>query len=250
MEAARLNKNNGQSNDQVTSDTAEKSKITDFQKITTANELDTIYGRRFDTITNYRNAVWQILCRDFFSHFIKPHHTVLDLGCGYGEFINNIEAQKKFAMDLNPNMPSRLRPDIECLLQDCSKPWPITDKSLDVVFSSNFFEHLPDKFTLNQTLQHAHQALKPGGILIALGPNIRYLNGQYWDFYDHYLPLSDLSMAEGLEINGFKVTKRLDRFLPYTMAEKQPPLVFLKTYLRLPMIWSWFGKQFLVVGRV
>jgi SAM-dependent methyltransferase len=107
---------------------------------------------------------------------------------------------------------------------------------------------LPTKQALSATLKEAGRALKPGGLLIALGPNIRYLNGQYWDFYDHYLALSDLSMAEALEINGFNVKERIDRFLPYTMAERQPPLIFLSIYLRFPMLWKFFGKQFLVVA--
>jgi SAM-dependent methyltransferase len=211
--------------------------------------LDSIYGRRFDAIADYRNAVWQRLCKEFFSRYVKPEDTVLDLGCGYGEFINNIPARKKFAMDLNPNVPGRLVSSVECLMQDCSDRWAIPDRTLDVVFTSNFFEHLPTKQALSATLKEACRALKPGGLLIALGPNIRYLHGQYWDFYDHYLALSDLSMAEGLEINGFKVVERIPRFLPFTMAERQPPLFFLSMYLKLPMAWRFFGKQFLVVAK-
>lgn len=151
-------------------------------------------------------------------------------------------------MDLNPNVPGRLAPNVECLMQDCSATWAIPDGTLDVVFTSNFFEHLPTKQALSATLKQAGRALKPGGLLIALGPNIRFLHGQYWDFYDHYLALSDLSMAEALEINGFKVKERVARFLPYTMAERQPPLVCLSMYLKFPILWKFFGKQFLVVA--
>jgi SAM-dependent methyltransferase len=225
--------------------TADDLKVQDLKA---QDPLDSIYGRRFDSIADYRNSVWQRLCKDFFSRYVKPGDVVLDLGCGYGEFINNIPARKKFAMDLNPNVPGRLLSDVECLMQDCSEVWAIPDRTLDVVFTSNFFEHLPTKQALSSTLKEAGRALKPGGLLIALGPNIRYLNGQYWDFYDHYLALSDLSMAEALEINGFRVKERIDRFLPYTMAERQPPLIFLSIYLRFPMLWRFFGKQFLVVA--
>jgi SAM-dependent methyltransferase len=68
---------------------------------------------------------------------------VLDLGCGYGEFINNVPAQRKFAMDLNPESRKHLGRDIEFFEQDCSAPWPLADDSLETVFTSNFFEHLP-----------------------------------------------------------------------------------------------------------
>ena len=39
-----------------------------------------------------------------------------------------------------------------------------------------------------------------------MGPNIRYLAAEYWDFYDHYLPLSHLSLEEGLR----RITKSSD----------------------------------------
>ena len=48
---------------------------------------------------------------------------VLDLGCGYGEFINQVRARRKIAMDLNPDAPSHLAPGVEFLHQDCSVRW-------------------------------------------------------------------------------------------------------------------------------
>jgi predicted SAM-dependent methyltransferase len=59
-------------------------------------------------------------------------------------------------------------------------------QSLDVVFTSKFFEHLSDKPSLVATLSKAFRCLKPSGRLIALGPNIKYLPGEYWDFFDHH----------------------------------------------------------------
>ena len=49
---------------------------------------------------------------------------------------------------------------------------------------------------------------------------------------------------------SFTVDVCLARFLPYTMASgPQYPLLVLRAYLRLPIAWRMFGKQFLVVGR-
>src|SRR6185295_17009631 len=124
------------------------------------------------------------------------------------------------------------------------------DASLDVVFTSNFFEHLPDKSTLTRTLQEAWRCLKPGGKLIAMGPNIKYLPGAYWDFWDHHLPLTESSLAEGLKTKGFVVDTCWPRFLPYTMASgPQYPILFLQLYLGLRFAWRIFGKQFLIVAR-
>jgi hypothetical protein len=119
-----------------------------------------------------------------------------------------------------------------------------------VVFTSNFFEHLPGKSALGATLDQALRCLKPGGTLIAMGPNIKFLPSAYWDFWDHYLPLSEASLSEGLTTHGFEVTLCIPRFLPYTMANKpEYPLVFLRLYLKLPPTWRFLGKQFLITAQ-
>jgi SAM-dependent methyltransferase len=198
----------------------------------------------------YRNQVWRVLVDNFFQRQVPANATVLDLGCGYGEFINNIRASSKFGMDLNPEASRHLNPDVKLFSQDCSAPWPLADGTLDVVFTSNFFEHLPDKGTLQRTLKEALRCLKPGGRLMAMGPNIRYVPGAYWDFWDHYLPLTELSLAEGMQSLGFEITLQKARFLPYTMARgmRIPPFL-AGLYVRLPLFWPLFGKQFLVIAR-
>jgi SAM-dependent methyltransferase len=153
-------------------------------------------------------------------------------------------------MDLNPDASTFLGPDVTLLPQDCGVRWPLPDASLDVVFTSNFFEHLPDKATLGRTLDEVARCLRPGGRLIALGPNIKCLHGAYWDFWDHYIPITEASLQEALVTRGFTVDICIARFLPYTMASgPQYPLFLLRAYLKLPIVWRLFGKQFLVVGR-
>lgn len=212
-------------------------------------ELSLIYHRRFSRTAAYRNRVWQVLTKDFFARWVRPTDTVLDLGCGYGEFINNIAAARKLAMDLNPDAPKHLQAGVEFLHQDCSAPWAVAENSLDVVFTSNFFEHLPDKPALNRTLQQARRALKPGGRLIALGPNLKYLHGQYWDFYDHHVYLTEASLGEAMEVSGYQLELCQPKFLPFTLVDApEYPLAFVRLYLALPLLWRVFGRQFLVVG--
>ncbi len=216
----------------------------------TPQELSKIYHRRFVRTAAYRNRVWQVLTRDFFSRWVAPGAAVLDLGCGYGEFINNIPAGARYGMDLNPDVPAHLAPGVVFLQQDCSQAWALPDASLDVVFTSNFFEHLPDKDSLGATLRQALRCLKPGGRLIAIGPNIKYLHGEYWDFYDHHVYLTEASLGEAMEVEGFQIDVIVPRFLPFTMVEApEYPMAFVRLYIAMPWLWRLLGKQFLVVAR-
>lgn len=216
---------------------------------TKANNLQKEYQQRFQGADLYRDSVWKILCSEFFSRYISPDSTLLDLGAGWGEFSRNISAEKKYAMDLNPDCGKRVAGHSIFLHQDCSTTWPIDDDGLDVVFTSNFLEHLPSKNIVDKTLGEAFRCLKSGGKMICLGPNIKYVPGAYWDYWDHFIPITEQSMAEALFLKGFKVVEQIDRFLPYTMsADKKPPLIAVSLYLKLPFTWRFFGKQFLIVA--
>jgi SAM-dependent methyltransferase len=214
------------------------------------DELRRIYGNRFDATQDYRRQVWRVLTEQFFQRLVPPFGTILDLGCGYSEFINVVKAQVKFGMDLNPRVREHLAPEVRFLEQDCSSRWSLADGQLDVVFTSNFFEHLPDKPTLGRILDEVFRCLKPDGRLIALGPNIKFARGRYWDFWDHYLPLTEASLCEGLVARGFRIELCRDRFLPYTMTTgPRYPLWMVAVFLRFPLLWRLGGVQFLVVAR-
>ena len=219
-------------------------------KMNVKSELSKEYRLRFAAMADYRNQVWKVLVRDFFQKYIKPTDVVLDLGSGWGEFVRNIRASKKFAMDLNSDSREMAGSEVEFIQQDCSQSWSIPADSLDVVFSSNFFEHLPDKEALSRTFSHAMTTLKPGGRLICMGPNMRFLSNYYWDFWDHHIPLSDRSIVEGLTLAGFKIETCVPRFLPYSMSlDFRPPVWLVGIYIRMPWIWPRFGRQFLIVAR-
>jgi SAM-dependent methyltransferase len=219
------------------------------ESLHSAADLQQLYERRFAGKREYRQRVWEVLC-EFFAQWIDPEGSALDLGCGYCEFINNVRSTNKLAIDLNPDASKMAIPGVNVLIQDCSERWHVPPETLDTVFTSNFFEHLPNKAALERTLGEAFRALKAGGRLIALGPNIKYLAGAYWDFYDHHLPLTELSLIEILRKCNFEIDVYWDRFLPYTMSDgKQYPIWTLKAYLAVPQLWKIFGKQFLVIGR-
>jgi len=212
--------------------------------------LTQIYDKRFSGHEYYRNQVWKILVKQFFSKWIRSTDHILDLGCGYGEFINHTKCEVRHAMDLNPKTRSLMDKEIIFHEQDCSKPWKIESNSLDLVFTSNFFEHLRNKESLDCTVGEIKKALKPEGRLIAMGPNISVLKGKYWDFWDHHVALSDQSLCELLQIHNFTIEQSESKFLPYNMVRvKEHPLFLVSLYLKFPFLWKIFGKQFLIIAK-
>jgi len=211
--------------------------------------LQRTYSARFAGKTDYRAKVWRVLA-PYFGQWFPASGTVLDLGAGYCEFVNHTEVRVKYAMDLNPEIHKRAAQGVFVIQQDCADPWPLESEQLDAVFTSNFLEHLPNKEAVSTVLSNAHRCLKPGGRFIAMGPNIKYVPGAYWDFFDHYVELTELSLAEALSNCGFEIEWCVARFLPYTMSQgRQYPIWMLQLYLTMPAVWPIFGKQFLVVGR-
>src|SRR5207245_7144999 len=96
-----------------------------------SKELEIIYRQRFAGRQEYRNRVWQVLIRGVFGEFVRAQDTLLDLGCGYGEFINQVGCATRYGMDLNPATSRMLAPGVRFLQQDCSAPWPLPKCSLD-----------------------------------------------------------------------------------------------------------------------
>jgi SAM-dependent methyltransferase len=217
--------------------------------MTTPGLLADVYRARFDGKVAYRRKVWSSLVENLFVPRLGDAKRVLDLAAGYGDFINNVAADEKFAIDLNPDARVHLDADVHLFAIDATTPWPIAEGSLDAVFTSNFFEHLPSPDALLGVLSQASRSLKPGGRLIAIGPNMRYTLKEYWDFLDHRLPLTERSLKEALELRGFRVVECIPRLLPYSMdSHRQVPASLVALYCRVPLLWRFFGKQFLLVA--
>ena len=219
--------------------------------MTSNEQLSQLYKARFpEKELERKNAIWKVICEDYLQQFIAPDSLVVDIACGYGEFLNNITATTRVGIDLNPDSANFLDSAVKFHNRDAMQVADIAQGQADVVFASNFLEHLPNKSVLDDLLKEILEALKPGGAFVIVGPNLRYLPGEYWDFYDHHLGLTHLSLSEALELQGFELDLCLDRFLPYTTKSALPTHPFLvQCYLKFPLAWRVLGKQFLLVAR-
>jgi len=214
-------------------------------------DLEKLYRHRFDEKDlPGKLAIWKVLCEDFFSKYINSQDTVVDIGAGYCEFINNIQCGRRIAIDLNPRLKEFALPEVEIRNESCTNLKSIADSFADIVFMSNFLEHLPNKQLVLDTLVEAKRILKNGGKIIILQPNIRFVPGAYWDFFDHHTPLTEKSLLEAIISIEMVPIKVIAKFLPFTTKSILPQSPWLvRLYLKTPLAWKILGKQSLVIAK-
>lgn len=215
-------------------------------------DLSNLYSRRFpESARVRRREIWKELIDGFFQNEVDSAGggNILEIASGYGEFISQIKGREKFALDLNPDSAGFVGKEVSFYCQSSQDIKSLGLKNLNVVFISNFLEHLRSKADLEELLDGIYSCLGAEGKLIILGPNLRYLAGKYWDFYDHHLGLTHLSLSEILELKGFYLKRVIPKFLPYTASGSIPthPLL-VRIYLKFPLAWRILGKQFLIIA--
>ncbi len=191
-----------------------------------------------------RSVVWKALWRYYFRHRIRPEDTVIDLGCGYGDFINNVQAKHRIALDVWSDLGKHLAPGVEAVIGPVTDLSSIPDGSIDYAFASNLFEHVTQA-DLATVLDGLRKKLSPRGSLTMLQPNYRYCASEYFDDYTHITVWSHVSLADFLNANGFEVVEINPRFLPLTVKSRLPvwgPLI--GAYLLSPL--KPMGKQMLL----
>jgi 2-polyprenyl-3-methyl-5-hydroxy-6-metoxy-1,4-benzoquinol methylase len=175
---------------------------------------------------------------------------VIDIACDRGDFIANITARDRWASDIR-DMSAYLPSDVNFIQADgLDLAEHAPNDHFDVVFMSNYLEHLPSGEAVVAQLEVASRLLRPGGSVLVLQPNIRYVGSAYWDFIDHSVALTEKSLVEAGELAGLTTERLIKRFLPYTTKSALPQSARLvRAYLALPIVWRVLGKQTLYVGR-
>jgi SAM-dependent methyltransferase len=217
-------------------------------KDATSLSSDQVYDRRFRKTKQFRTRMWKILCHDFFQKYIAPDSCVVEIAAGYCEFINHIQAARRIAIDINPDIHHHAAPGVEIFQASAMDLYQIGNQTADVVFVSNFFEHI-SKLDMVRCINEIHRILKPDGRILILQPNYRYCWRDYWMFFDHVTPIDDRALVEVLELLGFKIQRCIPRFLPYTTKQRLPQSeTMVRWYLKMPFLWSFFGAQTFVCG--
>lgn len=213
-------------------------------------DLDRVYEHRFGGTSHaVKDAIWTEVAT-FLQRWVPADGAVLDVACDRGYFIRHIRASERWATDIR-DMSTSLGSDVRFVRTDglaLSKAVPANH--FDVVFMSNYLEHLQSSDAVIAQLAEARAVINERGRLIVLQPNVRLVGAAYWDFIDHRVPLTERSLVEAANAAGFDVEHLIVRFLPYTTKSRIPSSRWLvRAYLKLPIAWRFMGKQTLLVAR-
>ena len=194
-----------------------------------------------------RAKVWKAIA-EYLQRYVDPgSDTVLDLGAGYCDFINNIGARRKIAVDVDAHRIAYAAPDVQVVQASIESMPSIEDGSIDVLFASNLLEHLDD-VQLERALAEFDRLLKKGAVVILLQPNYRYAYREYFDDYTHKKIFSHVSLRDFFVAHGYEAVAMVPRFLPFSLKSRLPKSYILtKIYL-----WSFYkplAKQMLLVFR-
>lgn len=213
-----------------------KSYISHHQDSGSIKEMVYKFLQRFNL--KYKKSILQYTFGNEFQTSNFKSQTILDYGCGAGEFVKFIaddfitygyepnENARNFAKTKSPKTTFVSSPTLS----------EIEDGSLDIITLWHVFEHIENQ---EEMLQIFHQKLKPTGKLIIAVPNHTSYDGQkykeFWAAYDvprHIFHFSKKGFLQLMNNKTWRVEKTapllLDAFYISMLSEK---------YKKNPLFW-------------
>lgn len=158
----------------------------------------------------------------------KAPGSLLDFGCGTGEFLETLKKKKWAVEGVEPSDAARIKAESITAQKIHSSVSQIPTTSFDVITAWHVIEHVPD---LQETIQKLKSHLKKDGIIFIAVPNYQSPDATFykahWAGFDvprHLWHFSKASMARLLESNGLNVIKiqpmKLDAYYVSMLSEK------------------------------
>jgi SAM-dependent methyltransferase len=185
-----------------------------------------------------RNVAYQEIIR-FLRPYLAAVDRAADLFAGGCQFINNLPAPVRFAVDLDDTIGQHAAPGVTAIEADCRERIDaIADGSLDLVFISNGLEHVT-RGDAARVCAEVRRMLRPGGRFIVLQPNFRLCWKHYFDDFTHVTIFTDVGLRMFLQHCGFQVERMIPAFMPFSAGQVQPRLAqsrwLIRAYLHSPL---------------
>ena len=207
-----------------------------------------LYEYRFrDIPQDARTDVWKVISGHVHEAMGEPA-CVLDPAAGRGEFINQVPAKERWAVDQVAYEEGTYDSAVKLVVSDIFEA-DLPSSHFDGVWVSNTLEHLLTQEAVATFLERMHASMRDGGRIAIMGPNFRYTVKEYFDFADHTLIFTHNAIAEHLYAAGFEPQRIVPQYLPFSFRQRLPPApALVDRYLKTPPLWRVFGKQFLVIA--
>lgn len=200
------------------------------------------------TLDPARPLVWSVVA-EHLSPLIPANAEVLEIGAGYCDWINQVRAARRVAVDVWPELRHFAGQGVEPLVMDIATGLrTFAPASFDTVLASNILEHFVPDVTAD-IVGNVLSLLRPGGRLLIVQPNFAYASRQYFDDYTHRSVFTHVSLPALLRSRGFVIDDVKPRFLPYSMRGSRLPIQrwLVRAYLQSPF--KPMAGQMLVVAR-
>jgi SAM-dependent methyltransferase len=186
------------------------------------NYLEVSYNEKKFPKTDYPKKLADYL----FEKHLKKTGSIIDLGCGRGEFLESFQkiGFEVSGVDVSPGIQ-----DLNHIfnIKQCdfeNELLPFKNNSVDFVFSKSVIEHLryPEK-----VIDECFRILKFGGKAIFMCPSwIHTYWGPFYIDHTHVTPFTLPSLNQLLELSGFKIISS-EHFIQLPILWRYP---FLKIF--------------------
>jgi SAM-dependent methyltransferase len=183
-----------------------------------------------------RPIVWKVVA-EHLARWMPRDGDVLEIGAGYCDWINNVAAARRVAVDIWPGIARHAAAGVETKVLDAAKELAgLGTSSFDAVLASNILEHFEPGVAIS-VVEDIARLLKPGGRFLIVQPNFRHAARHYFDDYTHRSVFTDVSLPNLLRAHGFRIDHVQPRFLPYSMRGSRLPIRSwtVRAYLRSPI---------------
>lgn len=194
-----------------------------------------------------RRTVWSELVR-YVKKDLDEVEVIVELGTGYCDFINQFHAKRKIGYEVNFEMAKFADPDVELHIEDAMNVGKLGNQTADVVFASNFLEHL-DETELDLLLPNIYRVLKCEGRLVLIQPNYRLCKDRYFDDPTHKTVFTDESIVLLLKRFSFRIKKIHSGLLPLTVQSPLPKWAFLVRLYLLSPVKPMAGQMYVVATK-